>query len=111
MVIAHIEVTLRPITSVDGLGAVPALLEDYVAEIGGRLLTDHGVDLAGLALQSDLLVDVTTLLVPPNRLYLAEVDGRAAGTGGLKRLAADVVEIKRMYVDPAFRGRGVGRAV
>ncbi|MGZ4270074.1 MAG: GNAT family N-acetyltransferase [Solirubrobacteraceae bacterium] len=31
--------------------------------------------------------------------------------GGLKRLDAEAVEIKRMYVAPAVRGSGVGRAL
>jgi GNAT superfamily N-acetyltransferase len=35
--------------------------------------------------------------------------GRPACGGGLKRLGDDVVEIKRMYVVPEARGRGVAR--
>jgi GNAT superfamily N-acetyltransferase len=33
--------------------------------------------------------------------------GRPVGGGGLKRIADDTCEIKRMYLDPAVRGRGV----
>ncbi|MDQ3741213.1 MAG: GNAT family N-acetyltransferase, partial [Actinomycetota bacterium] len=35
--------------------------------------------------------------------------GRAVCGGGLKRLGDDVVELKRMYVLPELRGRGVAR--
>jgi GNAT superfamily N-acetyltransferase len=46
---------------------------------------------------------------PRARLYLAEVRTDPAGIGGLKSLSADVAEIKRLYVRPAFRGHGIGR--
>ena len=42
--------------------------------------------------------------------YLAAVvGGRAVGCGGLQALDADTGELKRMYVRPAFRGRGIAR--
>jgi GNAT superfamily N-acetyltransferase len=42
-------------------------------------------------------------------LIVARVDGEPVGCAGLKRLDDDVAEIKRVYVEPAFRGRGIGR--
>ncbi|MGC4874660.1 GNAT family N-acetyltransferase [Micromonospora sp. DT43] len=42
--------------------------------------------------------------------YLAVVvNGRAVACGGLQALDAATGEIKRMYVRPAYRGRGVAR--
>ncbi|MGW5560863.1 GNAT family N-acetyltransferase [Micromonospora sp. NPDC003944] len=42
--------------------------------------------------------------------YLAVVvNGRAVACGGLQALDAETGEVKRMYVRPAFRGRGIGR--
>ena len=43
--------------------------------------------------------------------FVAYIDSRAVGCGGLRRIAAEAGEIKRMYVHPERRGRGVGRAV
>lgn len=46
---------------------------------------------------------------PDGRFLVASVDGRPVGCGGVRRIADGVAEVKRMWVDPAFRGRGVGR--
>ncbi|MGW0214593.1 GNAT family N-acetyltransferase [Micromonospora chokoriensis] len=42
--------------------------------------------------------------------YLAVVvNGRAVACGGLQALDAETGEVKRMYVRPAYRGRGIAR--
>jgi GNAT superfamily N-acetyltransferase len=43
--------------------------------------------------------------------YLAWRDGRAIACGALKRIDAQSVEIKRMWVSPDARGQGVAKAV
>jgi GNAT superfamily N-acetyltransferase len=51
---------------------------------------------------------------PPEGCFLvATVGGEPAGCGGWRTLASDpsAAEIKRMYVVPEFRGRGVARAI
>jgi len=48
---------------------------------------------------------------PDGRLLLASVDGAPAGCVALRRLAGDVCEMKRMYVDQRFRGQRVGVAL
>jgi putative acetyltransferase len=42
---------------------------------------------------------------------VARDDGRAVGCGAIRILDAQTAEVKRMYVEPAHRGKGVGRAV
>ena len=49
---------------------------------------------------------------PPGGAFLVGYeDGRAICAGGVKRLDAEACEIKRMYVVPDARGRGVARAL
>jgi putative acetyltransferase len=42
---------------------------------------------------------------------VARDSGRAVGCGAIRLLDATTAEVKRMYVEPNQRGRGVGRAV
>jgi putative acetyltransferase len=44
-------------------------------------------------------------------VVVAELDGRAVGCGAIKEFEPGVMEIKRMYTDPASRGKGVATAV
>jgi GNAT superfamily N-acetyltransferase len=49
---------------------------------------------------------------PPDGAFLvAELDGARFGCAGLRRHDPDVVELKRMYVRPAYRRRGLARAL
>ncbi len=40
---------------------------------------------------------------------LYEWQGRAAGCAGLKKIDSDICEMKRLYVRPAFRKKGIGK--
>lgn len=48
---------------------------------------------------------------PRGRLFLAEWEGRTAGCAALRPLDPARCELKRLYVRPVFRGRGIGRAL
>jgi putative acetyltransferase len=48
---------------------------------------------------------------PDGRLLLAECEGQLAGCIALHRLGSQVCEMKRLYLRPAFRGKGLGRAL
>jgi len=42
---------------------------------------------------------------------VARADGRAVGCGALRKLDDTTAEVKRMYVEPETRGRGVARGI
>jgi ribosomal protein S18 acetylase RimI-like enzyme len=52
---------------------------------------------------------VQKLITDAVAFFVIRDDGVAAGCGGIKLFGAEYGEVKRMYVRPAFRGRGLGR--
>jgi putative acetyltransferase len=75
---------------------------ELMADLGRELDERYGGDLEPGAKPS--AEDVTVFVV-------ARENGRALGCGALRSLGEPVVEIKRMYVRPEARGRGIGAAI
>ena len=56
-------------------------------------------------------VDAREFAPPDGRFVVGYLDTQAVAMGGVRRIAADTIEIKRMYVSPVARGRGFSRVV
>ena len=80
------------------------LLDRYYAELATRF--PGGFDLA-----RTVAAPPAELTPPQGRFLLARMGTRALGCGAVRVLDADIAEIKRMWVDPAARGLGVGRTL
>jgi GNAT superfamily N-acetyltransferase len=80
-----------------------------------RLFEDYqrwlGIDLSFQSF-SEELDQISTIYGPPSgTLLLIKSDDRYVGCVGLRLLEGNLAEMKRMYLEEAFRGRGVGRAL
>ena len=49
--------------------------------------------------------------LPEGRLLLAEYEGQLAGCVALHKIEPGICEMKRLYLRPQFRGKGLGRAL
>lgn len=105
--------TLEQLTGSEA-GALEPLFREYFDWIETHLREDLGMEFDDVEIDHHyraFTAELEAFLRPPGRLLLARIDGEPVGVGGLKRVDAVTGEIKRMYVRPAGRGRGVGRAV
>lgn len=79
------------------------LIEEYVASLPVDVSYEH---------VPDELSRLPGEYAPPRgELLLALVDGRPAGCVGLRPLEGDTCEMKRVYLRPEWRRRGIGRAM
>jgi GNAT superfamily N-acetyltransferase len=92
-----------PITHPDAALLVEEVQEEYVVRYGGR---------------DETPIDPTYFDEPQGAFFVGYLDGRPVATGAWRRRTDVVVdgssltaEVKRMYVAPAARGRGLARAV
>jgi ribosomal protein S18 acetylase RimI-like enzyme len=87
----------------------PVAYEDPVAqELVGRVQQEY-VQRYGGPDESPVTPGEFT---PPTGVFLvAEVDGVPAGTGAWRTLGDGRAEMKRVYVEPAFRRRGLAQAL
>lgn len=94
--------TIREIiaASPDSADAV-ALIAELDAHLGSR----------GYPFTSRHGYSVEKLLRERVAFFVTRCEGVAAGCGGVQLFGEEYAELKRMYVRPAFRGRGLGRAM
>jgi ribosomal protein S18 acetylase RimI-like enzyme len=70
-----------------------------------------GVDLCFQGFERELAELPGCYAPPRGRLLIAEAAGEVVGCVGLRPLEPGVGEIKRLWVEPGFAGRGIGRAL
>lgn len=101
-------------TSGSVLKAVQAESQEQIAAIR-ELFLEYGQSLSfSLCFQSfdKELAGLPGDYAPPDgRLLLATSEGQAAGCVALHRIEDGICEMKRLYVRPQFRGKGLGKAL
>jgi putative acetyltransferase len=92
-----------PATSPDEISEARLLFREYEASIG--------VDLCFQNFEAELKNLPGAYAPPSGALLLARCDGATAGCVALRKLEENICEMKRLYLRPAFQGRGIGRAL
>ena len=85
------------------LARARTLLEEYAASL------DFGLEFQDFA--AELAAFPGDYGPPRGRVLLAAAAGEAVGCVCLRPLEGDICEMKRLYLKPAWRGRGLGRAL
>jgi len=108
------EAVLVSVRDEAGTGPCEELFVEYGKWSTERLSQEHGIVMSEDDLESahaSFRAEWPNLLGPRGRLYLAAVDGEPAGVGALKPVSAEIGELKRMFVRPRYRRRGIGRLI
>jgi putative acetyltransferase len=95
--------TFAQAESIPQIGQARELFLEYARSLGFDLcFQNFEQELAGLP---------GDYAPPEGRLLLAKCEGQLAACVALHKLDSGVCEMKRLYLRPEFRGRGLGRAL
>ena len=89
------------------LEQVRALFREYQAEVGAH--TGHEQVMPAQPFEQELSRLPGDYAPPGGALFVALVNGATAGCVALRPLPNAVVELKRLYVGPLYRGQSLGR--
>lgn len=92
---------VRQATSEAEIAAARALFQEYAAVIG--------VDLCFQGFAEELAQLPGSYSPPQGRLLIVWADDAPAGCVTLRPITETICEMKRLFVRPAFRGRGIGK--
>jgi ribosomal protein S18 acetylase RimI-like enzyme len=94
---------IRPAASAEEIEAARTLFREYASGLD--------LDLSFQNFDEELAALPGGYAPPDGRLLLAWDGTKASGCAALRRFADGVGEMKRLYVRPAWRGTGLGRAL
>lgn len=105
------EVTFHQVGSGEDKRQAGALIREYLEWLNARLRSEYDIEFDVEAMLRSDLYDPHKFHPPKGRILLARVQGQVAGVGCLSELEPGIGELQRMYVLPAYRKRGIGRAL
>lgn len=103
--------TIRQAVSTKDMEHVRELFLEYLHWANEGLKAEYDIDFNVASLVEEDMVHLEVFSPPHGRLLLAIEGKEVAGLACMRRIRSDIGEIKRMYVRPEFRGRGIGSAL
>jgi GNAT superfamily N-acetyltransferase len=97
--------------SVDSAQLVRELFREYLEWGNTKPQQEFGIQFDIVSIIESDMQTLDKFMPPRGRLLLGYVEERPSGIACLKSLTADIGEVKRMYVRPAVRRCGLGRAL
>lgn len=101
---------IAQVTDAD-LPAVHALFREYLYWTHAMLAQLYDVHLDTEGQLAHDMAGIQKYYPPRGRLLLARAGPAAAGCAAMQTPAPYSAKLKRVYVSPAYRGRGIGRAL
>jgi putative acetyltransferase len=102
------------VRTISGLALVQAESPAQIAqarELFREYAQSLGVDLCFQNFEHELAELPGPYAPPEGRLLLAEYEAQLAGCVALHKWETGVCEMKRLYLRPSFRGKGLGRVI
>ncbi|MCC5645997.1 GNAT family N-acetyltransferase [Nostoc sp. CHAB 5824] len=87
------------------------LFWEYFNETKLIFSDQFGIDLDVDTFFEQYMTQLHEFIPPSGRLLLGQYEAKIAGCACLRKIGEDVGEIKRMYVRPEFRRKGIGRSL
>lgn len=87
------------------------LFWEYLVWANAKVNEEFGVNFDIASMLEENIRNLDIYMPPSGCLLLGDIDDAPAGVACLKGLTPEIGEIKRMYVRPAFRNHGLGRAL
>lgn len=108
------EVEYRRVTRIDDAGPCDELFREYISWWREQMRLHHSLSFDDADVEQahvDFKGEWPKMLADPGRLYLVIIDEVPVGVVGLKPISASEAELKRMYLRPRCRGRGVAEGL
>lgn len=100
-----------PIVTDDYRGEIRELFEEYLLFLHPLYKREFDISFDVNLLLERSMVALDSFMPPQGHLLLAYADTHLAGCVCLRTISQELGEIKRMYVRPEQRGKGIGRAL
>ncbi|MCG6883399.1 MAG: GNAT family N-acetyltransferase [Silicimonas sp.] len=103
-------VTVRRLERLEEVHALEPMLRDYVRFLTGELIRGFGVSFDPDQLLAKTRASLANVIPPEGFTFVAEGrEARRLGMVFLRSSGPEAMEIKRLYVRPDERGRGIGK--